>query len=212
MNNKNTTVIICCAGMGTRLGIGTTKALLNINNKPLIIHQLELLKDYNDIRIVIGFQAEKVIEIVNQHRKDIMFVFNYDYENNGPAASLSKALINTRKYIIILDGDVLINPSDFKKFLDYKNECIVISNKKCDESVFVKTNNNMVTEFSGNGKFVWSGIAKIDSKKLAKRNDYIYRMISSLLPIDALCLRTREVDTQDDYDHMLEWVNKGYID
>ena len=52
MDIDNTTVIICCAGMGTRLGIGTTKALVNICGKPLILHQLELLKDYKDIRIV----------------------------------------------------------------------------------------------------------------------------------------------------------------
>ena len=40
---KNTTVIICCAGMGTRLGIGTTKALIDIEGKPLIIRLLEQL-------------------------------------------------------------------------------------------------------------------------------------------------------------------------
>ena len=45
MSSVDTTVIICCAGMGTRLGIGTTKALLHIDGKPLIIHQLEALKD-----------------------------------------------------------------------------------------------------------------------------------------------------------------------
>lgn len=40
---EKTTVIICCAGMGTRLGIGTTKALIDISGVPLIIRQLELL-------------------------------------------------------------------------------------------------------------------------------------------------------------------------
>lgn len=30
MKNKDITVVICAAGMGTRLGIGTTKALVNI--------------------------------------------------------------------------------------------------------------------------------------------------------------------------------------
>ena len=63
MSNSDTTVVICCAGMGTRLGIGTTKALLHIGGKPLIIHQLENLDSYNDVRIVVGYQADKVIAI-----------------------------------------------------------------------------------------------------------------------------------------------------
>ena len=62
--------------MGTRLGIGTTKALIDIEGKPLILRQLELLKDFDDIRIVVGYQMEKVIEVVNNYRKDILFVFN----------------------------------------------------------------------------------------------------------------------------------------
>ena len=64
MSNLDTTVIICCAGMGTRLGIGTTKALMHIDGKPLIIHQLEALKDYSDVRVVVGYQANKVIELI----------------------------------------------------------------------------------------------------------------------------------------------------
>ncbi|MBO7514279.1 MAG: 2-C-methyl-D-erythritol 4-phosphate cytidylyltransferase, partial [Lachnospiraceae bacterium] len=31
------TIVISAAGMGTRLGIGTTKALIDIDGKPLII-------------------------------------------------------------------------------------------------------------------------------------------------------------------------------
>ena len=43
VDKKDMTIVICCAGMGTRLGIGTTKALVNVCNKPLIIRQLEML-------------------------------------------------------------------------------------------------------------------------------------------------------------------------
>lgn len=39
------TVIISCAGMGNRLGLGTTKALVEVEGKPLIMHHLEKLKD-----------------------------------------------------------------------------------------------------------------------------------------------------------------------
>ena len=37
IKKTDVTVIICCAGMGTRLGIGTTKALVDVGGEPLII-------------------------------------------------------------------------------------------------------------------------------------------------------------------------------
>ena len=104
---ENTTVIICAAGMGTRLGIGTTKALVDIDGTPLILRQLELLKDYDDIRIVVGFQAERLITVVKEYRDDVMFCFNYQYETTGVADSLRKGLLTAREYILSLDGDIL---------------------------------------------------------------------------------------------------------
>lgn len=207
MDKKNTTIIICCAGMGTRLGIGTPKALLNINNKPLIIHQLELLKDFEDIRIVVGFQADKVIETVKKYRKDIMFVFNYDFENTGPAASLSKAMKNSRKYIISMDGDVLIKSYDFEKFINYKEECLVVTEEKSDEAIFVDVENNKAIQFNLNNRYIWSGIVKIESQRLKNRNDYIYKMIEPLLPLPIINLRTKEVNTQEDYERLVDWLN-----
>ena len=41
-------VIISCAGIGSRLGLATTKALINIDGKSLIRWQLELFKDIDD--------------------------------------------------------------------------------------------------------------------------------------------------------------------
>lgn len=72
------TVIICCAGMGTRLGIGTTKALVKVNGKSIIGNLLQKLTDVKDVRVVVGYQAEKVIQEVLKHRKDVMFAFNND--------------------------------------------------------------------------------------------------------------------------------------
>ena len=62
-DKKDITVIICCAGMGTRLGIGTTKALVDIAGEPLIIRELKLLREFDDIRVVVGFDAERVISV-----------------------------------------------------------------------------------------------------------------------------------------------------
>lgn len=213
MNASEITIIISCAGMGTRLGIGSTKALVNINGKPLIIHQLEQLKEYDDIRIVVGYQAEKVINLVKNFRTDIMFVFNYDYRTTGTAASFCKGLLGARKYAVAFDGDLLVNPEDLKRFLTYEGEIIGGSIPTTDSPVLMKIKNNQVVGFSREeGELEWTGLAKIESKKIVPADKHVYMMLESNLPIDVMKIRTKEIDTQNDYEKAVEWVKKGYND
>ncbi len=38
---------------------------------------------------------------------------------------------------------------------------------------------------------------------------HVYDILNERLPLPALFLRTREIDTPDDYDHMIEWFEDG---
>ena len=96
------TIIISCAGMGNRLGLGTTKALVEVDGKPLIIRHLEYLKEESDIRVVVGYQAQKVIETVTAYRKDVLFVFNHDFRNTGTGSSVVLASKYANEYILSL--------------------------------------------------------------------------------------------------------------
>lgn len=212
MNKEDVTIIICCAGMGTRLGIGSTKALINVCGEPLIGHQLKLLKDYDDVRIVVGYQAEKVITTVNNYRKDIMFAFNYDYENTGVAASLSKGLIGARKYVIYMDGDLLANKDDFRTFLQYQGECLAVSQINSDEPLLMNIYNGLAVSFSNNGSYSWPGLAKIEANKLKYMDTHVYEMIKPLLPLTVINVRSREIDTEDDYERAVIWMENGCID
>lgn len=209
MNMNNTTVVICCAGMGTRLGIGLPKALVNVNGEPLIIHLLKLLDNFSDVRVVVGFQGEKIIDVVKQYRKDVMFVFNYDYETTGPAASLSKALVGANEIILSIGGDVLINSTDFKKIIEF-DECVLYTDITSDEPTLVNICDDCATCIGGNGQYEWQGIVKIRKNKLYDNIDsYIYKMINPNLPLNSMYVRSREVDSQDDYDRMIEFYNNG---
>ena len=212
MSNLDTTVIICCAGMGTRLGIGTTKALIHINGKPLIIHQLEALKEYSDIRIVVGYQADRVIEIVNTYRKDVMFAFNNDFKSTGPATSLSKGMINSKKYVLSIDGDILINPDDFIMLLNQEGEYLAVANKHSAEPVLVEVIDKKAIHFSKEGNYEWPGIAKIETSRIKDCSGHMYGVIENLLPMSTILIRSRDIDTPEDYEKALEWVEKGYKD
>lgn len=208
---ENLTVVINCAGMGTRLGLGSPKALLDICGKPLIIWQLDLLKNVKDIRIVVGYEAEKVIDVVTQFRKDIMFVFNYDYQSTGTGGSLSKGLLGTNEYIIAIDGDLIINPSDMKRILDYPDNAICTSSIVSDNPVYIQCRGNQAIAFSGrNGSLKWAGLVKIESKKLIPGNGYVYEKLMPVLPVDCLNIKAIDIDTFSDYEKAIKWVSNGF--
>lgn len=210
LDKNDITVIICCAGMGTRLGIGTTKALVDIEGEPLIIHQLRLLDEFDDIRVVVGFDAERVINVVKQFRKDIMFVFNYEYEHNGPADSVKKALLGAREYIITLDGDTIMNPNDFKQFCEYPYECIVVSENASGETIGADVQNGKVKSLSKEGgNMQWSGIAKVCKERLYGNSSHMYEILIPHLPLTAFTMRLKEINTPKDYEIALDWLATG---
>lgn len=104
--------VICAAGMGTRLGMNMPKCLVKIGDKAIIEYQLELLKDVEDIRIVVGFMEEKVIEHVLKIRNDVIFVRNSRYQITTNAYSLSLGSKHLREPYIMLDGDLLIEKNN----------------------------------------------------------------------------------------------------
>lgn len=85
--NSGKSVVISCAGIGSRLGLGLTKALVQINGSSLISWQLKLFKEVEDLRLVIGFQATNVIEEVRKYRDDVIFCYNHRYFETKTGAS-----------------------------------------------------------------------------------------------------------------------------
>lgn len=207
--NKNVSVIICCAGAGSRLGIPTAKSLIDIKGQPLIIRLLEQLEEFDDIRVVVGYRAEEVINVVSNHRKDIMFVFNYDYKSNGPAASVSKAMNYSKENLLIIDGDIVLK-DNLNKLLECEENCVAYSDTVISEPVYVDVNESeMITRFTGDKtRYEWTGIAKIKRKDLEKREDFVYKMINPLLPLKGIKIEYRGIDTQDDYENVAEWLEK----
>ncbi|SFO34283.1 Choline kinase [Pseudobutyrivibrio sp. JW11] len=205
------TIIISAAGMGKRFGAGVPKALIDIDGMPLIVRQLELLSDCKDIRIVVGYKAEEVIQVVEKYRSDVTYLYNYDYETTGTAASFSKGLINSKDWVVALDGDLLVKPDDFEKILNYDGEVIGGCNPTTDNPVLMTIQGGKVREFSRErGTLEWTGLAKLRSDRLTPGNWHVYMMIEPLLPVDVLQISTKEIDTMNDYENALIWVRSGY--
>ncbi|MCZ1264082.1 NTP transferase domain-containing protein [Paenibacillus marchantiae] len=211
------TVVINCAGVGSRLGLGITKALIELEGKPLISWQLEMLKNIEDVRVVVGFQADQVIEHVLTVRKDVTFVFNHDYLTTGTGASLSLGAKHAKGLVISLDGDLLVHPEDFQLFLESRNECIGYCDINTEDPVLVNIiqdkSEEFITSFSRTkGNYEWSGLVQIDAAKLESGKGHVYQIIEKFNPMKAVSIRCQEIDTPQDYDAALKWVRTYLIE
>ncbi|NEZ45108.1 NTP transferase domain-containing protein [Paenibacillus alvei] len=210
------TVVINCAGVGSRLGLGITKALIKIADKPLIAWQLEMLEEVEDVRVVVGYQAEQVIEQVLEIRKNVTFIFNHDYLTTGTAASLSLGSRYAQGMVISLDGDLLVHPDDFRSFLNSNEEGIGYCQPTTEDPVLVTLKQNgskaSVTSFSRDiGEYEWSGLVQVDATKLHSGTRHVYEVLEEFLPLNAVPIRCQEIDTPADYDTAITWVRDNLV-
>lgn len=205
-------VVISCAGIGSRLGLGLTKALVQINGGSLISWQLKLFKDVEDLRIVIGFQASEIIEEVRKYRDDVVFCYNHRYFETKTGASFYLGARHANNEIIEWDGDLLVHPDDVKMLLNTKGEYICYGDKTSEESVFVRTNDTgEVLSFSReSGDYEWTGPACMAKRNLTYNSNNVFNMFEPLCPMRGIKVRAYDIDTYNDYIRVSE-ITKDWI-
>lgn len=210
-------VVVNCAGEGRRLGLGTTKALVSVLGEPLIAWHLKLLRDVEDVVVVIGYQAHNVIDAVLAVRRDVAFAFNRDYTTTGTAASLALGCHGAHGDIVSLDGDLLVHPDDFRSFVQTPSACIGVAPPTTTDAVYAtveeRDGGQVATAFNRSGAGLeWTGLLRfagddVQEARLGGDADgHVYQMLAARLPIGARNVRAREIDTAEDYDRAVEWL------
>lgn len=194
-------LVLSCAGIGSRLGIGQTKSLIVLNGKPLIAYQMQQFAAIADLRIVVGFQAFDVIKTVLPLRRDVIFVFNHDYFHTGTGMSFYLGSRYGHEFAIAWDGDLLVHPDDVAACLYPADEYVGCSALISDHPVFVACDAaGRVTGFSTEqGEREWSGPACLRSAPLHPTQAHVYHLILERLPLPALEIRAADIDTHQDY-------------
>lgn len=194
-------IVISCAGIGSRLGLGLTKALVEINGHSLISWQLKLFRKIEDIRVVIGFQANEVIEEVCKYRKDVIFCFNHRYFETKTGASYFLGARHANEESIEWDGDLLVHPDDVKKILKITGEFICYSDTSSEDAVFVHVSEDgKVSGFSRqNGDYEWTGPACMSKSHLLYNSQNVFNMFEPFCPMKGIKVRAYDIDTNDDY-------------
>jgi UDP-N-acetylglucosamine diphosphorylase/glucosamine-1-phosphate N-acetyltransferase len=120
--------VLLAAGDSTRmlpLSANQPKHLLPVAGKPLLFHTLEALEGagIDETLIVYGYHAEKLSEAVNSEtwgkgKMSVSFVLQKERRGTAHAAGHAKSFVGDDTSLL-MNGDILVGPGDFKKLIDY---------------------------------------------------------------------------------------------
>lgn len=201
---SGSSLVLSCAGVGSRLGLGSTKVLINFADEPLINLHLRNFESFTDLRIVVGFQASELIEHVLSIRKDVIFVFNHDYFNTKTGKSYYLGAKHAREYVIEWDGDLVLHPNDIELFKNPNSEFICGTKILSDDPVLMSVKNESVISFSTQlGDWEWTGPCCVKRVNISDTSENVYNQLELLLPLPFLLIRARDFDTYQDYTETL---------
>lgn len=195
--------IISAAGLGSRLGLNKPKCLLRINGKSIINLQLNLLTQIEDVRVIVGFKEQEVINEVLSVRRDVTFVRNPDFSTTSNSYSLYLATKDFKEPYLTIDGDLIINKESFNSFLqECDSETIIgVSRTNSEDAVFVVTNKEgRIISFTRElkGKYEWAGIAYLNNIKINPKINFQYENFLKYLPLRKKIIDCLEIDTPND--------------
>jgi choline kinase len=204
-------VVISAAGIGSRLGMNMSKSLLQINGKTLIEWQLTMLENFDDVIIVVGFQADTIIEKVSKIRSDILFVLNHNYLNTKTSGSLKLGAKFATKEFIALDGDTLVSRNDIELFAKNKAITLGISEKYSIDAVDVEITNNYISGLDynlPNSEYEWNGPSILCKDDVIEFDDgNVFGNLKKFLPVRYAVVNSVEIDYQDDINRASIWID-----
>ena len=202
-------VVIAAAGMGTRLGIGNPKCLIEINDKALLEYQLDLLRDVENVFIVVGFMEEDVMNFAHKIRRDIIFVRNANFRHTKTLGSfyLGAKLIDGST--IFMDGDMIIEPKSFAEFLNAAATAedkmlIAVSKRISDDPVYCDVEEGehglTIRGFSYDKKsaYEWANVVYMPAAWMEDGMSHTFEHLQKFLPASAKIIDRLEIDTPED--------------
>ena len=221
--------VILAAGKGSRLYPITKekpKCLVEVNNEPILKHQINNLMDcgINDIIVVGGYKKDLVYKLCYNYGVQMIYNKKYRTTNNMYSLSLSENLLNGK--FLLLNGDVVFEKSIIKKMLKipsdnliavdkdlYNNESMKVSLYESDSRISDISKEITATKAYGCSIDIYQFSDKAKDSLFNKINEYIFRKQINLwtevaikdimvkekfIPCNVNGLKWIEIDTHDD--------------
>lgn len=209
--------VIAVAGLGSRLGHGKPKCLVEVAGRKLLEWQLELLADVPDVRLVVGYLEHEVIDVAFGLRRDLTIVRNPAYRTTTTQQSYWLGAQHLTDPCLYLDGDIVFHPESFRGFLESAAFCaplIGITQAKTEQAVFaaVEPSDNepflSVSGFSRTAKspWEWANVACLPPGLLQENGGDVFSRLALNTPLSAQSVECCEVDTESDLAQAEEFV------
>jgi choline kinase len=206
-------VVIAAAGLGSRLGMGKPKCLVEVDGKPIISHLLALLDEVEDVRVVVGFGEDQVMETVRKIRPDVIFVRNMNYHATKTMDSYAMGARGITESVLYMDADIIFEPSSLAAFLEACVEgqhLVGFTDSKTEDAVFVQIDpEHHVQSFSREQQsaYEWANIVYTPVDYFVGKGGDVFLQLAKDLPLKAHYINSFEVDRPSDLEKARAFVS-----
>ncbi len=224
---------ILAAGYGNRIADltkGKPKSFLEINGKPIVQHQLDMLRSVGikDIVMVVGYKKHFFEELKEKNKDlNITLVYNPFYRVTNVLGSFWFTKEFLTEPFVFMHADTYFEPDILDKLLATSGNNLAVEFKNCgEEDMKVKVEEGIIKDISkkleqSDGEFI--GVAKIDgfsdvkssTEELIEDNAHcffetaILNLIKSNKKFNAIKINGHiweEVDFKEDYFSLIEKI------
>ncbi len=215
-----TGVVIACAGMGTRVGLGMPKCMIEIDGQTILTRLVNMLKPHiRTIHLVVGYREDMVINYCAQHHRDVVLVRNPEFRDTRASFSLSKGARHLKGKILFMDGDLLVEPQSMTNFLaaaQSRDLLIGLTEAKSENAVYAQgqeSGNEIVIEgFSreSSSDLEWANVFVGPHDMLDGAPGFVFERLAEHLPLYGKLLNLAEIDTADDLVAARQFFNRPH--
>ncbi len=200
------TVVIAAAGVGSRLGAGVPKCLVDVGGHAIFEYQLKAFQWADEIRMVVGYHADEVIRRVSTVEPKVIFIHNENYSTTNLRQSYYLGAKSVDGKALFLDGDTIMGKtasSLIRSACEEYDDFIAVVRTMSENPIYAGVNKGKVQWFSYEKKseYELANAAFMDSKKLEYLNTLFYVQLEKALPTKAILIESLEIDTPEDLRH-----------
>jgi choline kinase len=210
--------VIAAAGLGSRLGLGQPKCMLELGGVTLLTRMIRMLESHvSRVHVVVGYREDLIIDHCARHHPHVVLVRNPDFRTTNTAQSLALGARHLPGKCVFLDGDLVINPDSFTAFLDHAAETeilVALCQPNTENAVFVDTEKSSqgltVKGFTRENRtlYEWANVCSGPNTLMSDAENYVFEHLAKRLPLPGHMLELAEIDTSADMRSAEVFVSK----
>lgn len=202
--------VIAAAGLGSRLGHGMPKCMLEIEGSTILGRLVDTLRPLIPrIHVVIGYREELIIDLCARRYRDVVLVRNPEFRTTNTAQSMALGAHASSGKTLFLDGDLLVTPESLHGFVARAAEfplAMGIAATRSENAVCVRagksasTQGRVVEGFTRDEKleYEWANVFAGPADFLEGATGFVFSHLERHVPVPAFELDLREIDTAAD--------------